>query len=222
LFSNARDEILSELWDRVENITPENADNSAAVRPVGSFDRRYLHGPFDIVGDVHGCLDELSELLSKLGYVFESTGSLAHPDGRTLVFLGDLADRGPKSAEVFAMVISLVEEGVALYTPGNHCNKLLRYLKGNKVSVGNGLEGTIESLAAREQTEEGFTARVRQFIAGAPPYLWLDGGSLVVAHGGIKEEMIGKDDSKVRAMVLYGDVTGKPNPDGTPERLDWA
>jgi protein phosphatase len=167
-FSKARDDMRSEPGDPVDAITPENAHNSAAVRPVGSFDRRNLHGPFDIIGDVQGCLDELSELVGKLGYVRGSTGRLGHPDGRTLVFLGDLADRGPKSAEVFDMVISLVEEGVALYTPGNHCNKLLRYLKGNKVSVGNGLEGTIESLAAREQAEEGFTARVRPHACALP------------------------------------------------------
>lgn len=221
-FLKARDDVPNEPWDRVEDITPGNADSTTVMRPLGSFDKRYLHGPFDLIGDVHGCMDELSELIDTLGYARDSAGRSAHPEGRTLVFLGDLADRGPQSAAVFGLVVSLVEQDVAQFTPGNHCNKRLRYLKGNKVRMDNDLEGTIGALAAREQAEEGFTARVRHFIASAPTYLWLDSGRLVVAHGGIKEEMIGKDDSKTRAMVLYRDVTGKTNPDGTPERLDWA
>jgi diadenosine tetraphosphatase ApaH/serine/threonine PP2A family protein phosphatase len=80
----------------------------------------------------------------------------------------------------------------------------------------------VRDIDNREREYPGYRERVARFIESAPSYLWLDAGSLVVAHGGIKEEMIGKDNGRVRAMVLYGDVTGKTNTDGTPERLDWA
>jgi protein phosphatase len=221
-FLKALEDARSEPWGNIAVLKADTLDIAEVVRPVGRFDRRYLNGPFDIVGDVHGCLDELLELLEKLGYSGDSHGHLSHAEGRALVLLGDLADRGPYNAATFAMAMSLVARTGAMYTPGNHCNKLLRYLRGNKVSLDWGLEGTIADVDAREQTEPGFKERLRHFIESAPTYLWLDEGNLVVAHGGIKEEMIGRDDSKVRAMVLYGDVTGRNNPDGTPERRDWA
>jgi protein phosphatase len=221
-FIKALEDVRGEPWGNIALLTLDTLDSATVVRPRGKFDRRYLNGPFDIVGDVHGCLDELLDLLDKLGYRREAGDRMAHPDGRTLIFLGDLADRGPHNAATFALVMSLVERSGAMYTPGNHCNKLLRYLRGNKVSPDSGLEGTIADVDTREQAEPGFRERLRRFIESAPTYLWLDDGDLVVAHGGIKEDMIGRDDSKVRAMVLYGDVTGRMNPDGTPERLDWA
>jgi len=221
-FVKALEDARSEPWGRIEVLTADTLDSAEVVRPRGKFDLRYLNGPFDIVGDVHGCLDELLELLDKLGYRRDDDGHMAHPEGRTLVFLGDLADRGPHNAATFALAMSLIEQSEAMYTQGNHCNKLLRHLRGNKVSQDWGLEGTIADVDAREEAEPGFKERLRYFIQSAPTYLWLDEGDLVVAHGGIKEEMIGKDDARVRAMVLYGDVTGRTNPDGTPERLDWA
>jgi protein phosphatase len=139
-----------------------------------------------------------------------------------LIFRGDLADRGPHNAAVLELVMDLVDAGHALYTPGNHCNMLLRYLRGKRKSLSWGLDRTVREIDERESQSPGFKERVCRFIEAAPSYLWLDSGALVVAHGGIKEEMIGKDNGRVRAMVLYGDVTGKNNPDGTPERLDWA
>lgn len=44
----------------------------------------------------------------------------------------------------------------------------------------------------------------------------------MIAHAGIREDYIGKNNSKVKTFVLYGDITGKSNPDGTPVRRDWA
>jgi protein phosphatase len=98
----------------------------------------------------------------------------------------------------------------------------MRHLDGRNVQLEHGLGETIREVEARDRSEPGFGERLRQFIATAPLYLWLDGGRLVVAHGGIKERMIGRGGSDVRSMLLYGDTTGRSNPDGTPERLDWA
>jgi predicted kinase/diadenosine tetraphosphatase ApaH/serine/threonine PP2A family protein phosphatase len=216
------EDVKNEPWDSIQVLGDDQAASALVVRPTGTFDLRYLAGPFDIIGDIHGCLDELRDLLEKLGYVTAIGGNFSHPQGRTLIFLGDLADRGPYNAEVFELVMGLVEDGRALYTPGNHCNMLLRYLRGTRKSLSWGLDKTVRDIDNREREYPGYRERVARFIESAPSYLWLDAGSLVVAHGGIKEEMIGKDNGRVRAMVLYGDVTGKTNTDGTPERLDWA
>lgn len=95
----------------------------------------------DIIGDVHGCYDELVKLLKKLRYE-QKNKMWMHPAGRKLVFLGDITDRGPASLKVIELVHSLYKDGLAYYTPGNHCNKLYRYFLGNKVQVTHGLETT--------------------------------------------------------------------------------
>ncbi len=220
-FSKAIRDVPLESWDEI--ITINNHDNHMAQRiRLGSFDLRDEHGPFDFIGDLHGCTAELELLVRALGYRLDSKAVATHPDGRKLVFLGDLGDRGPDSLGAFQMVMRWVHAGQALYTPGNHCNKLMRYLQGRRVTQSNGIDTTIRQIEAQERVEPGFKANLEQFIASAPSYLWLDGGALVVAHGGIKEGMIGRDDRIVQTMCLYGDITGRSNRDGTPLRLDWA
>lgn len=86
----------------------------AHVRPM--FD-----GPVDFVGDVHGELEALELLLQNLGYARDGS----HPDGRRLVFLGDLVDRGPDSLGVVRRVRGLMEAGVAQCIVGNHELNLL-------------------------------------------------------------------------------------------------
>ncbi len=186
------------------------------------FDRRDLAGPFDIVGDVHGCADELETLLEKLGYDVEWSGadvSVAPPPGRTLVFVGDLMDRGPRTPDVLRIAMAMAEQGAALAVEGNHDNKFLRWLNGAKVKTGHGLQSSIDQMAAEDSA---FHARVRKFLAELPPYLILDGGRLVVAHAGLKEEMIGQTGGKVRSFALYGATTGETDGYGSPVRLNWA
>lgn len=220
-FLRAKSDIQAEEWDQiiVVGAGSDSLDNNR-VR-IGSFDLRDQRGPFDIIGDVHGCADELRELVARLGYQFAGNGDISHPESRRIIVIGDLADRGPKNAEVLKLALRWSRSG-ALYTPGNHCNKLMRYLEGRKVRLSHGLELTVGDVEATEAREPGFKAELHAFIANAPVYLWLDGGNLVVAHGGIKAGMIGRGDRAVQTMCLYGDITGKSNPDGTPERLDWA
>src|SRR5690349_1687524 len=77
--------------------------------------------PYDIIGDVHGCIDELRELLSRLGWERAGVGdAMRHPDGRTLIFLGDLSDRGPGNMAVWKLAVDSVELGTARLVPGNH------------------------------------------------------------------------------------------------------
>ncbi|MGW0120759.1 polynucleotide kinase-phosphatase [Streptomyces sp. NPDC003327] len=177
-------------------------------------DLRHLTGPFDIIGDIHGCRSELETLLAKLGYVDGH-----HPDGRTAVFVGDLVDRGPDSPGVLRRVMGMVAAGDALCVPGNHENKLGRWLKGRKVQETHGLAETIEQLG-REPEE--FRARVREFIDGLVSHYVLDGGNLVVCHAGLPEKYHGRTSGRVRSHALYGDTTGETDEFGLPVRYPWA
>ncbi|WP_141432782.1 bis(5'-nucleosyl)-tetraphosphatase PrpE [Bacillus sp. 03113] len=176
----------------------------------------------DIIGDIHGCYDELKKLTEKLGYAW-THGYPIHPQNRKLAFLGDLTDRGPHSLKVIEVVSTLVKKRLAYYNPGNHCNKLYRYFKGNKVQVTHGLETTVAEYD--DLTQEKRTLIREKFIhlyEQAPLYHILDEGKLILAHAGIREQDIGKYSSKVKTFVLYGDITGERHPDGSPVRRDWA
>jgi protein phosphatase len=183
-------------------------------------DRRDDHGPFDIVGDVHGCHDELVALLGKLGYeVAPDGGGARHPDGRRAFFVGDLVDRGPATPAVLRLVMGMVGAGDALCVPGNHENKLLRALNGRNVTPSHGLAQSLEQLAA-EPPE--FRECVRLFIDGLVSHYVLDGGRLAVAHAGLRADMVGRASAVVRSFALYGDTTGESDEYGLPVRYPWA
>ncbi|RYG25484.1 polynucleotide kinase-phosphatase [bacterium] len=218
----------------------EEVDAATIDRVPEWNDRRFDHGPFDIVGDVHGCLPELLELLAKLGYVVEESSVEAvlgelrhgrqladlpishrvfHPEGRRLVFVGDLVDRGPDTPGVLKIAMSAVAQGTALCVPGNHDVKLMRALKGAKVSLSHGLKESLEQLEA--ETEE-FRGAVKRFIDGLVSHYVLDDGKLVVAHAGMKGSMIGRASARVRDFALYGETTGETDEFGLPVRYPWA
>ncbi|MGI2327414.1 bis(5'-nucleosyl)-tetraphosphatase PrpE [Planococcus sp. YIM B11945] len=177
---------------------------------------------YDIIGDIHGCFNELIELLTILGYEKENS-HYVHPEGRQLVFVGDAMDRGPDSLAVLHLLFSMQDRGSLYYCPGNHCNKLYRFFKGNKVHLAHGLETTVNEFhRLNKKEQQQFRARYVQFYEKLPLYLEF-GEELVVAHAGIKEDMIGKPISKgIASFVLYGDTTGKIDANGRPVRRDWA
>ncbi|MEU6316608.1 polynucleotide kinase-phosphatase [Streptomyces sp. NPDC047009] len=177
-------------------------------------DLTHLTGPFDIIGDVHGCSSELEALLGKLGYT-----DGVHPQGRTAVFVGDLVDRGPDSPGVLRRVMSMVASGNALCVPGNHENKYGRHLRGRKVQHTHGLAETIEQM---EGQSEEFRQRVKEFIDGLVSHYVLDGGRLVVCHAGLPEKYHGRTSGRVRSHALYGDTTGETDEFGLPVRYPWA
>ncbi|MFF7040010.1 polynucleotide kinase-phosphatase [Streptomyces massasporeus] len=177
-------------------------------------DLTHLTGPFDIIGDIHGCAAELEALLGKLGYV-----DGVHPEGRTAVFVGDLVDRGPDSPGVLRRVMAMVKSGNALCVPGNHENKYGRYLRGRKVQHTHGLAETIEQMAGES---EEFIAEVREFLDGLVSHYVLDGGRLVVCHAGLPEKYHGRTSGRVRSHALYGDTTGETDEFGLPVRYPWA
>ncbi|NEC67190.1 polynucleotide kinase-phosphatase [Streptomyces sp. SID9727] len=180
-------------------------------------DLRHLTGPFDVIGDIHGCRSELDSLLGKLGYV-----DGAHPEGRTAVFVGDLVDRGPDSPGVLRRVMSMVADGNALCVPGNHENKLGRYLKGRKVQLTHGLAETVEQLEREDAKDPEFRERVGAFIDGLVSHYVLDGGRLVVCHAGLPEKYHGRTSGRVRSHALYGETTGETDEFGLPVRYPWA
>jgi protein phosphatase len=180
---------------------------------------------FDVIGDVHGCYQELCDLLEQMGYCWEKRFGQelpVHPEGRIPVFVGDLADRGPDSPGVLRLAVDLVAADLGLFAPGNHDDKLFRLLKGNKVTRSHGLDRTEEQINALPEAErERLSADVMTYLATAPMYLILDGGRLVVTHAGIREEMIGQYNGQVKQFTLYGDVRGFDEA-GRPIRYDWA
>lgn len=177
-------------------------------------------GPFDIIGDIHGCFDELCELLRTLGYqVHEDAWLAIPPDGRIAVFVGDLVDRGPDTPGVLKLVMTMVRTGQALCVPGNHDMKLLRKLKGKDVLVAHGLA---ESLSQLEREPAEFVESVVRFLETLASHYVLDGGKLVVAHAGMKEELQGQESNKARHFALFGDTTGEIDKFGLPVRLNWA
>ncbi len=192
----------------------EDIEHATVVTEKRFNDLTHLTGPFDIVGDIHGCASELETLLAKLGYT-----DGVHPEGRTAVFVGDLVDRGPDSPGVLRRVMSMVKSGNALCVPGNHENKYGRYLKGRKVQHTHGLAETIEQM---EHVTDEFRAEVREFIDGLVSHYVLDGGRLVVCHAGLPEKYHGRTSGRVRSHALYGDTTGETDEFGLPVRYPWA
>jgi protein phosphatase len=188
---------------------------------------KHEHGPFDIIGDVHGCFDELVDLLTNLGYSIEKQANgdgvpaytAQPPEGRKAIFLGDLVDRGPKIPEVLKLAMSMVAAGTALCVPGNHDVKLMRKLRGKDVQITHGLADSLEQM---EKESPEFRDRVSKFIDSLVSHYVLHDGKLVVAHAGMKEEMQGRGSGKVRDFAMYGDTTGETDEFGLPVRYNWA
>ncbi len=198
---------------------PEDVETATIEREPLWNNRKSEHGPFDIIGDVHGCADELRTLLGQLGYEAGDSGVYGHPGGRKAVFLGDLVDRGPKIPEVLRVVMGMAEAGTALCVPGNHDVKLVRKLRGRDVQVTHGLADSLEQLE-RETPE--FRQQVAEFLDGLVSHYVLDDGKLVVAHAGLREEMQGRGARAVREFALYGETTGESDEFGLPVRYPWA
>ena len=201
--------------------TPEEIDSAVIERQPLWNNRKHEHGPFDIIGDVHGCFDELYSLLATLGYTNGASNpfNLVHPEGRKAIFLGDLVDRGPKTPEVLKLVMTMTATGNAFAVPGNHDTKLMRKLNGRDVQITHGLAESLDQLE-REPAE--FKEQVASFIDSLASHYVLDDGRLVVAHAGLKESLQGRGSGKVRDFAMYGETTGETDEFGLPVRYNWA
>ena len=114
---------------------------SGIVREKLYNNKKDIRGKFDIIGDVHGCYDELVELLETLNYKIETVVDngenfglkISHAEDRKILFVGDLVDRGPNSPAVLKLVMSATKAKIAYCVCGNHDDKLHRKLKGKNV-----------------------------------------------------------------------------------------
>lgn len=206
----------------------EDTENVAVRRVPLWTNRKHETGPFDIFGDLHGCAAELRALLQQLGWQRadlpapqQPWGSeyWTHPAGRKAIFLGDLVDRGPHVADTLRIVHNMVEAGTALSVAGNHDAKFLRWLRGHDVQVKHGLA---QSIAEVEPWPQEDRAKLAAFLDNLLSHYVLDGGNLVVAHAGLREEMHGRSSSAVRQFCLYGETTGETDEFGLPIRYNWA
>src|SRR5216683_1228320 len=202
--------------------SPEEVSSVTIVRQPLWNNLKHEHGPFDIIGDVHGCYEELAALLVQLGYKINegpTAPSVTPPDGRRAIFVGDLVDRGPKIPAVLRLVMKMVEDGTAFCVPGNHDMKLMRKLKGRDVQLTHGLA---DSIAQLDSESPEFKQAVIKFLDDLVSHYVFDDGKLVAAHAGMKEEMQGRGSGKVRDFALYGETTGETDEYGLPVRYDWA
>jgi protein phosphatase len=209
--------------------------------------QKHQHGPFDIIGDIHGCCDELEQLLQKLGYqvsndslkthssethssasdspetAFWEFPAYTHPEGRKALFLGDLVDRGPRILDTVKLVHSMVQAGSAMCIVGNHENKLMRKLDGKSVRVNHGLAQSIAEIEAIPDDSRDFAiSELQHFLRSLLSHYVLDDGALVIAHAGLREELQGRGSGYVRSFAMYGETTGETDEFGLPVRYDWA
>jgi protein phosphatase len=207
--------------------SPEEVETAVLLRQRMRLDHRHEHGPFDIIGDVHGCFEETVELMQKLGYYVEEEEGFSfgkgyrvcHPEGRKVIFVGDLVDRGPGVVPVLRLVMSAVEAKRGFCVPGNHDMKLVRKLNGKHVQIKYGLAESLEQL---EHETPAFKKQAVDFLRALVAHYVLDDGKLVVAHAGMKEKYQGRSSNRIRAFALYGETTGETDEFGLPVRLNWA
>lgn len=210
-------QLKAERWHKVYVLRDGEIDAAEIVREPLYNNRPAEHGPFDIIGDIHGCYDELVDLLTKLGWGLDPVP--CHPDGRKLVFLGDLVDRGPNPVPVLNLVMAAHEAGTAICVPGNHDIKFAKALQGRQVTLNHGLDVTMAQMASESQE---YKNKVAGFITDMVSHYMLDDGKLCVAHAGLREDMQGRGSRIVRDFALYGETTGEIDEFGLPVRYEWA
>ena len=199
--------------------SPEQVEAATVTREPLYNNKKHEHGPFDIIGDIHGCFDELTALLTELGYQRQTGHDVTPPEGRKAVFLGDLVDRGPKTPDVLRLVMGMVAAGTALCVPGNHDIKLLRKLRGKDVQITHGLAETLAQLEAEPPEFIG----AGQDVSGRPGQPLRAGrrqagGGPRGHEGGDAGARVGQG-ARVRA-VRRDD--GETDEFGLPVRYNWA
>ena len=174
---------------------------------------------YDAIGDVHGCVSELKELLDKLGY--KDNGKFYfHPDNRILISVGDIVSRGPDSLGVISIMRNMTSSHTALLTIGNHDEKIKRYLMGNKVKLTHGDDKTVEEINNSNIDK----IELLNFLSSLPYFLSLDNENLIVTHASFKDNHIKEDgfSKRVRDLCLFGPTNGFNNELGIPNRIEWV
>ncbi|PJN91115.1 polynucleotide kinase-phosphatase [Bacillus sp. mrc49] len=207
--------------------TIKEAENIEVSRNTNPLEKDIGHG-IDIIGDIHGCHEELILLLDKLGYQKNQEGLYLHPDGRKFVSVGDVMSRGPESLRTMLFFHEHVQKGVAYMIDSNHGWKIARWLDGRNVTLHHGDEKVAEDFKRYEE-EHGSekTAETKQalkkFLLQAPShYVFTKNGvqTVICVHAGIKDAFIGKQSEAISDFCRYGDTDGFDER-GKPVRKDW-
>jgi hypothetical protein len=167
-------------------------------RRAESLVRRLFEGEIDVIGDVHGEIEALDELMGHLGY----TSDGAHPEGRRMVFLGDLTDRGPDSLAVVELVRSLIDSGRAQCVLGNHdLNILLNHEKAeNKWFFGKPFLHGGRTIPQKQATD-GARSSIVAFFKELP--LVLERPGLRIVHACWNPEMVNVARAAEEAIGLH-------------------
>lgn len=164
-----------------------------------------------VIGDVHGDAEVFARGVETEFFVVQ---------------LGDLTDHGPDSAGALRLMFRLIDDHRGLFLLGNHDYRLGRALAGRPVRMTPELEATLAQL------DPGLAERALREIAYAPA--WLRWGDAFFVHGGFHTAMLagrpplpnpltlGRAEGPL-ARALFGEPTGRTQPDGFPERsLRWV
>lgn len=188
-----------------------------------------LGNGLDIIGDIHGCMDEWLLLLEKLGYKQSADGFYRHPEGRKILSLGDIMSRGPRSLDSLLFFEAHIKAGLAYMIDSNHGWKIARWLDGRKVTLAHGDERVEEEFLDYERQHGSLATnrlkeRIKNILLDAPShYVIQDKGSsvAVAVHAGIRDDYIGKQSPKIADYCRYGPVVGVQR-NGKPKRGDWT
>jgi protein phosphatase len=168
-------------------------------------ERRHL----DIIGEVHGCSDELAALESSLGYAIGRNRVARHPAGRRSIFVGDLVDIGLATNELLEFGMATCAAGTTWCVEGNHERRLRRAL-GHYVEQTHGLRESIEQLAGTARSQHAQIVRFSTLAADAD-YSQLN-RSCSSSHAGLPAKYHGVESRFARGLALFG----PPSDDG-----DW-
>ncbi len=173
-----------------------------------------------VIGDVHGCLEELDELLRLVDY----------RAGRDdLGFVGDLVDRGPDSLGVVRRVRELAKHG-AWCVLGNHDEKHVRFRRHAKSASSTTIPNPVKFSAKRNAEHWRLTDEDVQFLASLPLTHWLE-ETLVVVHAGFSPKYPMRDDRQTQDIctrIRYVDSAyamvskGPGDPGAPPDTAHWA
>ena len=175
-----------------------------------------IENGIDIIGDIHGCYEEMILVLEKLGYHQNQEGLYLHPEGRKFVSIGDIMSRGPQSLKTMLFFYEHVSKNLAYMIDSNHGWKIARWLDGRNVTLNHGDEkveeefNVYEKEAGSEKAEEA-KQTLKAFLLQAPShYVFTKHGvqTLICTHAGIKDEFIGKQSEAIRDFCRYGETDG--------------
>ena len=178
-----------------------------------------LHMKTIVIGDVHGCREELRELLDKLNY---------SPGKQRILLLGDLLDKGPDPVGVVADVRELVRGSSHVHCiRGNHEEKALRWRKHEERRATN--PDYVNPMRIHDvETPAQWAALTLEDVAWLKtlPTVW-DGfvPGWAAVHGGFLPGLpIHRQPSDKVVRVRWVDAAGEfvPLQDGTLDKPDWA